>query len=99
MINISDLCNSADPVFQAYQDEFAHLFLCFCSFVCLLYNKKLNLANLFILVMKDDDIRALYKSFIDCDEDYEALKLFLEYDQSLYKSKYIKNYLNKINDQ
>jgi len=29
------------------------------------------------------------------ESDYDALKYFLQYDPSLYKSKYIRNYLNE----
>ena len=41
----------------------------------------------------DDEVRELYKMITDTDSDYEALSSFLKYDPTLYKSKYIKNFL------
>lgn len=94
MNNILETIKSADPFEQLYGDEFNHMFLSFCSLVCLLHGKKMNLANIFILLMKDIEIRDLYKMLTDTDTDYEALSSFLQYDPSLYKSKYIKNFLD-----
>ena len=36
-------------------------------------------------------------SMCEFDSEYVALKTFLEYDNTLHKSKYIKKYLNTIN--
>ena len=36
-------------------------------------------------------------SLCDFDSEYTALKVFLEYDSTLHKSKYIKKYLNSLN--
>tara|TARA_Y100000310_G_C20653192_1_gene800605 strand:+ start:817 stop:1122 length:306 start_codon:yes stop_codon:yes gene_type:complete len=83
-----------DPSAQVCDDEFRQLFIKFCSLVCILYHKKLNLANIFLLVLKEDRIKKLYMSICEFDSDYEALKCFLQYDNTLHKSKYIKKYLN-----
>lgn len=83
-----------DPRAQITNQEFRYLFIQFCSLVCILYHKKLNLANIFLLVLKEDRIKKLYMSICDFDCEYEALKCFLEYDSTLHKSKYIKKYLN-----
>jgi hypothetical protein len=93
MNNILDTIKSADPFEQLYDAEFNHMFLSFCSLVCLLHGKKMNLANIFILLMKDIEIRDLYKMLTDTETDYDALSSFLQYDPSLYKSKYITNFL------
>ena len=79
---------------RIYESEFVDNFLHYCSLVCILNNKKLNLANIFILTLKNPHLRKIYKSLCDVDNDYDALKYFLEYDVSLHKSKYIKKYLN-----
>lgn len=43
--------------------------------------------------MKDKEILSCYKQLTEIETDYEALHSFLKYDTSLYKSKYIKNFL------
>jgi len=52
-------------------------------------------------MLKDKDIRDIFKGLCDISSDYKALKKFLQYDPTLYKSKYIKNYLeaNNLLDQ
>ena len=97
MNNIINTIKSNDPVELAYYDEYSHSFLSFCSFVCLLKNKKLNLPNIFLIMLQEDNIRAIFKELCDIDSDYSALKKFLEYDASLHKSKYIKNFLESNN--
>ena len=63
--------------------ETSHLFLSFCTFASLTQGKKLNTANVF------------FKRRMEIDSDYEAVSMFLHFDPSLYKSKYIMKYLNK----
>ena len=62
--------------------------------MCIINHKKLNLANIFLMVLKDDKVRKLYMTVCQFDSDYEALEYFLKYDSTLHKSKYIKKYLN-----
>ena len=95
MNQIDTIINATDPVTRLYDREAEHIFYTFCSYVCILHNKKLNLANIFLIVLKDPSIRELYKVLLDHDHDYDALKMFFRYDQTLHKSKYIKKYLNK----
>ena len=87
----------ADPCARICENEFKVLFLCFCSLMCILHNKKLNLANIFLLLLKEKKAIDLYKQICEFDNDYAALKSFLEYDVTLHKSKYIKKYLNAKN--
>ncbi len=82
-----------NPVDRAYENEFTHLFLCFCSHVCIIKNKKLNLPNIFLFLLKEPDLRDLFKKLCDIDSDYDVLKSFLEYDPTLHRSKYIRNFL------
>ena len=86
-----------DPRSRLKEEEFRHEFLCFCSLMCTVHNKKLNLANVFLLLLKNKRIMNLYMSMCEFDSEYIALKTFLEYDSTLHKSKYIKKYLNSIN--
>lgn len=83
-----------DPSARVLEHEFKVLFIKFCALICIMHNKKLNLANIFLLVLKDKKVKSLYKSVCDFECDYEALRCFLEYDNTLHKSKYIKKYLN-----
>jgi len=87
-----------DPRSSICDYEFRTLFLRFCALVCILHNKKLNLANIFLLVLKEQKIKTLYMSICELECEYEALRLFLEFDSSLHKSKYIKKYLNARNN-
>jgi hypothetical protein len=97
MNNILESMKESDPFEQLYNDEFSHMFLSFCTLICLINNKKMNLANIFILLMKDKKVRNLYKQLTEIENDYDALQSFLQYDPTLYKSKYIKNYLTSNN--
>ena len=83
-----------NPSVRVCEEELKDLFLNFCSFLCIVHNKKLNLPNIFLLLLKEDKVNKLYKDMADFDTDYEAFKSFLDYDSSLHKSKYIKKYLN-----
>jgi len=74
--------------------EHEHLFLAFCSFVTLIHAKKLNLANVFLYVLQNKDIRDLFKKYCDINSDFAAVQAFLTFDPSLHKSKYIMKYLN-----
>ena len=87
----------ADPTSRIKEEEFRQRFLTFCSLICIIHNKKLNLANIFLLLLKNERIMKLYMSMCEFDSAYNALKSFLEYDSTLHKSKYIKKYLNSIN--
>ena len=69
-------------------------FLKFCSFVCIINNKKMNIANIFLLVLKNSSYRDLLKLALDVDTDLQIFRYFIRYDASLSKSKYISKFLN-----
>lgn len=83
-----------DPSEQITDYEQTHLFLSFCSFTTLTNTKKLNLANVFICLLKNENFRELFKTYCDLKNDFTAVKFFLQFDSSLYKSKYIMKFLN-----
>lgn len=83
-----------DPSEQLNDFEQNHLFLSFCSLITLLHTKKLNLANVFILLLKNKEIRDLFKMHCELKNDFVAVKFFLQFDSGLYKSKYIMKFLN-----
>ena len=74
--------------------ENLHLFKTFCSFLCIAKNKKYNVANILLLYLQDKKVRDLFKELLSVDTDFGAIKLFMEFDPTLYKSKYIMKYLN-----
>ena len=98
MNNEYEYCEvKADPVARIKDEELRQNFLSFCSLMCIIHNKKLNLANIFLLLLKNEKIMKLYMSMCEFSNPYAGLKSFLEYDSTLHKSKYIKKYLNSIN--
>jgi len=77
-----------------HQEETDHLFRTFCSFICLASNKKYNLANILLHVLQNKTAKTPFKQLMDVDNDIAAVKIFLEFDPSLCKSKYIMKFLN-----
>ena len=69
-------------------------FLKFCSFICILHGKKLNIANIFLIVLKNPNYRELLRLALDVDTDLQIFRYFLRFDASLSKSKYISKFLN-----
>jgi hypothetical protein len=82
------------PSHRILEYEIMHNFLCFCTYIFLINGKKLNLANIFLLCLKNEHIKNLLRSTLEVDNDYKAFKIFFEFDPTLYKSKYIMKYLN-----
>jgi len=76
------------------KQEIEHNFLCFCSLMCILFGKKLNLPNIFLIILKTPSYKHILKSLVSIDTDFELFKLFIEYDPTLSKSKYISKFLN-----
>lgn len=76
------------------RQETEHNFLCFCSFMCMLVGKRLNLPNIFLLILKTPKYKQVLKDLVSIDTDFELFKLFIEYDPTLSKSKYISKFLN-----
>jgi hypothetical protein len=97
MTGIVNHIKGTDPVERTYVKEYNHCFLSFCTLVCMLKNKKLNLANIFLIMLQEEKVRNIFKGMCDIDKDYDALKKFLQYDATLHKSKYIKNFLDANN--
>jgi hypothetical protein len=84
-----------NPYFNLIEAETLNSFLNFCTFVFLINGKKLNLANIFLLCLKNSQVKSMLKETLGIENDYAALKIFFEFDPTLYKSKYIMKYINK----
>tara|TARA_R110000803_G_scaffold113141_1_gene181520 strand:- start:583 stop:876 length:294 start_codon:yes stop_codon:yes gene_type:complete len=83
-----------NPSQNIVDKESEHLLLAFCSYCTLLKGKRLSLQNVFILVLDDKKINQTIKTLLGVDSDYDVVKIFLEYDNSITKSKYVTKYLN-----
>jgi hypothetical protein len=74
--------------------ETEHMLLSFCSLCTLLKGKKLSFQNVFVLTLQDEKLREVCKELIGVDSNIEVSRIFLEYDPTITKSKYITKYLN-----
>lgn len=83
-----------NPSQSIIDKESEHILLSFCTFCTLLKGKKLSFQNVFILVLQDEKIRNILKDLLGVDSNFEIVKLFLEYDPTITKSKYITKYIN-----
>lgn len=84
----------ATPYQNIIDRESEHILLSFCTFCSLLKGKKLSFQNVFLLVLQESKIKELLKELLGIDSDYEVVKIFLDYDPTITKSKYITKYLN-----
>lgn len=78
------------------EDETEHTLLSFCTFCTLLVGKKLSFQNVFLLVLKDPKLKNILKQTLDVDSDFEIVKMFIDYDNTITKSKYVTKYINSL---
>lgn len=74
--------------------EKEHIFNSFCSFISILNNKKMNYASILLSYIEDAKIREFFKMINNVDNDMSAIRIFLENDPTLYKSKYVMKFVN-----
>lgn len=86
-----------DPSSDLINEESEHLFLCFCTFVMNLKGKKLSIQNVFIQVLSTDKLKTIMKDILNLDTDFELVRVFLDFDPSISKSKYVTKFLNNRN--
>ena len=86
-----------DPSTDLIADEQNHLFLCYCTFVNNLKGKKLSIQNVFVLTLQEEKLKNLLKLILTLDTDQEVVKVFLEQDSSVAKSKFVTKFLNSRN--
>jgi len=86
-----------DPSANLIDEESTHLFLCFCTFVMNVKGKKLSIQNVFIQTLSSDKLKTIIKEILNLDTDYELVKVFLDFDPMIAKSKYVTKYLNSKN--
>jgi hypothetical protein len=76
------------------QKEREHIFNSFCSFVSILNNKKMNYASVLLAYIQDKKLRNIFKLLHNIDNDMCAIRIFLEHDVALHKSKYVMKFVN-----
>jgi len=86
-----------DPSTDLISEESDHLFLSFCTFIMNLKGKKLSIQNVFIQVLQNEKLKTILKEILNLDTDYELVKVFLEFDPTIAKSKYVTRFLNEQN--
>jgi hypothetical protein len=82
------------PSQRIIEQESEHILLSFCTFCTLIKGKKLSLQNVFLLVLQNENFKHILKELIGIDSDIEIVRLFLDFDPTIAKSKYITKYLN-----
>tara|TARA_R100001244_G_scaffold120427_1_gene90025 strand:+ start:226 stop:525 length:300 start_codon:yes stop_codon:yes gene_type:complete len=92
MLPISNI--SPNPSKALIKEETEHLLLCFCTFCSLLKGKKLSLQNIFILVLQEKKLRNILKDLLTIETNFDVVKLFIDFEPSITKSKYITKFLN-----
>ena len=84
-----------DPSADLIEGESTHLFLCFCTFVMNIKGKKLSIQNVFIQTLSSEKLKTILKEILNLDTDFELVKVFLDFDPSIAKSKYVTKFLNQ----
>jgi hypothetical protein len=59
-----------------------------------LKGKKLSVQNVFVQTLQDEKLKTIMKEILNLDTDYEVVRIFLDFDPSIAKSKYVTKYLN-----
>ena len=83
-----------DPSYNLVEAESNHLFLCFCTYVMNLKGKKLSIQNVFVNTLQEEKLKTIMKLVLDLDSDYEIVRMFLDFDPSIAKSKYVTKWTN-----
>ena len=85
---------SFDPSSEIVEEETNHLFLCYCSFINHLKGKKLSIQNVFVTTLQEERLKTILKTILSLDSDQEIVKVFLDYDPTISRSKFITKYIN-----
>lgn len=86
-----------DPSHNLIEDESNHLFLCYCSFVNHLKGKKLSIQNVFVATLQEEKLKSIFKTILSLDSDQELVRVFLEQDPTVARSKAVTKFINSEN--
>ena len=84
----------SSPSSELMDRETEHLLLSFCTFCTMLKGKKLSLQNVFLLVLQDELLRNMLKELLTTPNNFELVRLFIDFDPSITRSKYVTKFLN-----
>lgn len=96
MINIDDFFESS-PLEKIEREEYGNILVKFCAFVCILKNKKMNFPSIFVHILSEPEYFEAYKKVCGFDNNVEAVREFLAFDESIVKSKFLRRVINKEN--
>jgi len=82
-----------DPSNNLIEEEQNHLFLCYCTFVNNIKGKKLSIQNVFVTTLQEEKLKNIFKMILSLDSDQELVKVFLDFDAGIAKSKYVTNFV------
>jgi len=84
----------SDPSENIIEEESRRIFLAFCTFVMNITGKKLSMQNVFVTTLQTPKYMRVIKTLLNMDSDYEVVRLFLDYDPTIAKSKYVSKYIS-----
>jgi hypothetical protein len=61
-----------------------------------LKGKKLSIQNVFVTTLQEEKLKTILKTILSLDSDQELVKVFLEYDPTIAKSKYVTKFINNL---
>ena len=76
--------------------EFEKSFYSYCTFIALLHDKKMNFATVFLKILEDRALRDIFVSIIEEENDFTAIRKYIQTEPSVTKSKYVTKFLNKL---
>ena len=83
------------PLDELENEEYNDLVIKFCSYVCQIYDKKMNFPSIFVKIIEKPEIFEAYVEFCGFDSPKEAVLQFLKFDESIIKSKFLKKIINQ----
>jgi hypothetical protein len=83
-----------DPSSAIIESESDHLFICYCTFVNNIKGKKLSIQNVFVTTLQEEKLKTILKTILSLDSDQELVKVFLEYDPTISRSKFVTKWVN-----
>jgi hypothetical protein len=86
------------PSSTLIKDETEHLLLCFCTFCSQLKRKKAIITKYFHTSFTRRKNTNILKELLTIETNFDVVKLFIDFEPSITKSKYITKFLNSHSD-
>lgn len=85
-----------DPVMSLVDKELDHILMSYCTLISLINGKKTSFQNVFLLTLKTPIYRDFLMSLTGLENLYEIVQLFVQYDNTICKSKHITKFINTL---